>query len=170
MIRSIIVAVASNGMIGRDNRLVWRLPDDMKFFKETTMGHHVLMGRKNYESIPPRFRPFSGRTNVVISRNAALKLEEEVNVFQSINEGLSFAESRGEEECFIIGGGQIYKEALAQDLVDKMYITEINYSFDGDVFFPEVNKADWAEVERLHHPADQKHAHSFDFVTYVKKK
>jgi dihydrofolate reductase len=170
MIRSIIVAVASNGMIGKDNRLVWRLPDDMKFFKETTMGHHVLMGRKNYESIPTSFRPFSGRTNIVISRNKELTLEAEVHIFDSLESGLDFAEQRGEEECFIIGGGQIYKESLEKDLVDKMYISEIDHAFDGDVFFPEFSREDWVEIERAHHPKDERHAHAFDYVTYVKKK
>lgn len=168
MIKSIIVAVAQNGAIGKNNRLIWRLPNDMKFFKETTMGHHVIMGRKNFDSIPEAFRPFEGRTNIVISRNTKLQIEG-VHVFESLIEGIQFSKKQGETECFIIGGGQIYHEALLHNLVDKMYITEVHHAFDGDVYFPEFDKNQWEETERIHHPSDEKHAHSFDFVTYVKK-
>jgi dihydrofolate reductase len=169
MITSIIVAVAKNGVIGKDNRLIWRLPDDMKFFKNTTMGHHVIMGRKNFESIPPTFRPFNGRTNIVVSRNIDLQIDS-VDVFNDLKQSIAFAEKNHEDECFIIGGGQIYNQALEEGLVDKMYITEINQSFDGDVFFPQFDKTIWQEVNRIHHEADEKHAFSFDYVTYVKKK
>lgn len=169
MIKSIIVAVAENGVIGKDNRLIWRLPDDMKFFKETTMGHHVVMGRKNYDSIPPSFRPFKGRTNVVLTRQTSFS-EEGVYVFHELEAGLAFCKNRGEEETFIIGGGEIYRQSLEKGLVDKMYLTEINQSFKGDVYFPSFSKKEWEEVERRHHPKDERHAYAFDYVTYVKKK
>jgi len=169
MITSLIVAIASNRVIGKDNRLIWRLPDDMKFFKDTTMGHHVIMGRKNFESIPPAFRPFKGRTNIVVSRNTDLVIDG-VEVFNDLKKSIEFAEKNNEEECFIIGGGQIYTQALKENFIDKMYITEVNQSFDGDVFFPEVDENVWKEVERIHHEIDEKHAFSFDYVTYVKKK
>ena len=169
MIISLIAAVGQNRVIGSNGDLPWHLPDDMKFFKNTTMGHHVIMGRKNFESIPPAFRPFNGRTNIVVSRNIDLQIDS-VDVFNDLKQSIAFAEKNHEDECFIIGGGQIYNQALEEGLVDKMYITEINQSFDGDVFFPQFDKTIWQEVNRIHHEADEKHAFSFDYVTYVKKK
>ena len=163
---SLIVAAAENGVIGKDNNLIWHLPKDMHFFKETTMGHHVIMGRKNFESIPHKFRPLPNRTNVVITRQTAYKADGCV-VVNSVEAALHIAKQNGEEEAFIIGGGQIYKLALEANLVDKVYLTKVHHSFEGDTFFPELNK-DWKEISRIQNQADEKHLYSFDFITLEK--
>ena len=166
---SIIAAVAENNVIGKDNDLIWRLPDDMKFFKETTKGHVVIMGRKNWESIPEKFRPLPNRTNIVLTRNEDYVAEGAI-VLNSLPEAIFHAAKElNAEHAFIIGGGEIYDMALTLDLVDNMYITEIHRAFEGDVYFPFYNLAYWEEVERDYHPIDEKHKHDFDFVKYVKR-
>jgi len=161
-----IAAVAENRVIGKDNDLVWSLPDDMKFFMNKTTGHHVIMGRKNFESIPEKYRPLPNRTNVIITRQKNYKAEG-AQVVHSLEDALNIAKENGEHEAFIIGGGEIYKLGLAH--ADTMYLTEIHESFEGDAFFPEFDKDKWSEEERIHHSTDEKHAHSFDFVIYKKK-
>ncbi len=163
---SLIVAVANNGVIGKDNDLIWHLPKDMKFFKETTLGHHVIMGRKNFESIPEKYRPLPNRTNVVITRQSDYKAEGCV-VVNSVEEALEIAEQNGDTEPFIIGGGQIYKIALEQNLVDKIYLTKVHHTFEGDTFFPELGNY-WKESERIDCKADEKHAHDYSFLTFEK--
>ena len=165
---SLIVAVAENGVIGKDNDLIWDLPKDMRFFKETTMGHHVIMGRKNFESIPERFRPLPNRTNVIISRQSDYQAEGCV-VLNSLEAALKVAQENGDPEPFIIGGGQIYKLALSNNLVDKIYLTKVHYSFEGDTFFPELS-AEWKEITRIDHQADEKNNYNFSFITYIKEK
>ena len=163
---SLIVAVSENGVIGKDNDLIWHLPNDMMFFKETTMGHHVIMGRKNFESIPHKYSPLPNRTNVIITRQADYT-DEGCVVVNSIEAALEIAKQNGDTEPFIIGGGQIYKLALEANLVDKIYLTKVHHSFDGDTFFPELN-TDWKEMERIDHKADEKHAHDYSFLTFEK--
>lgn len=165
MIISMIAAVAENGVIGKDNNLVWNLPDDMRFFVEKTKGRHVIMGRKNYESIPPKFRPLPNRPNIILSRNAAYHAES-CTTATDLEAALNIAKECGETEAFIIGGAQIYKMGLVH--ADRMYITEVQASFDGDTFFPDFDKNSWKEVSRSHHPKDEKHDCAFDFVTYEK--
>ena len=160
---SLIVAVANNGVIGKDNDLIWHLPKDMGFFKETTLGHHVIMGRKNFESIPERFRPLPNRTNVIITRNSDYKAEGCV-VVNSVEQALEVAKQNGDIQPFIIGGGQIYKLALENNLVDKIYLTKVHQNFDGDTFFPELNN-EWKEVNKTVNKADEKHAYDYDFIT-----
>ena len=166
MIVSLIVAVSENGVIGKDNDLIWHLPKDMRFFKETTMGHHVIMGRKNFESIPHKYSPLPNRTNVIITRQADYTAEGCV-VANSVEAALEIAKQNGDTEPFIIGGGQIYKIALEQKLVDKIYLTKVYHSFEGDTFFPELN-SDWKEIERIDCKADEKHAHDYSFFTFEK--
>lgn len=163
---SMIAAVAENGVIGKDNGLVWRLPDDMKFFMKKTTGHHVIMGRKNFESLPAKFSPLPNRVNIIITRQADLKIDG-AHVVNNLEDALKIARSNDEKEAFIIGGGEIYQ--LGLEVANTMYITEVNAAFDGDAFFPDFDKKEWREVERHYHPADEKHAHTFDFVTYQKK-
>ena len=163
---SLIVAVAENGVIGKDNNLIWHLPKDMRFFKETTLGHHVIMGRKNFESIPHKYRPLVSRTNIVITRQSEYKAEGSI-VVDSIEAALNIAKESGDTEPFIIGGGQIYKLALEANLVDKIYLTKINYSYDGDAFFPELGN-NWKEIERIDCKSDEKHAHEYSFLTFKK--
>jgi dihydrofolate reductase len=163
---SLIVAVSENGVIGKDNDLIWHLPKDMRFFKETTLGHHVIMGRKNFESIPHKYRPLTDRTNIVITRQSGYKAKGCI-IVNSVEAALDIAKNNGDTEPFIIGGGQIYKLALEANLVDKIYLTKINHTFDGDTFFPELVK-DWKEVERIDCKADEKHAHDYSFLTFEK--
>ena len=163
---SLIVAAAENGVIGKDNDLIWHLPNDMKFFKETTLEHHVIMGRKNFESIPHKYRPLPNRTNIVITRQSGYKAKGCI-IVNSVVEALDIAKENGDKEPFIIGGGQIYKLALEANLVDKIYLTKINHTFDGDTFFPELVK-DWKEVERIDCKADEQHAHDYSFLTFEK--
>ena len=124
---STIAAVANNNVIGKDNDLVWTLPADMRFFMETTAGHVVITGRRNYESIPNKYRPLKGRTNVVITRNRDYKAEGAI-VVHDLRDALDKAHALGETECFIIGGGQIYKQALLGNMVDTQYITHASRS------------------------------------------
>jgi len=164
---SLIVAVSQNGMIGKDNDLIWHLPKDMKFFKDTTLGHHVIMGRKNFESIPHKFRPLPNRTNIVITRQSDYKAEDSI-VVNSVEESLKVAKSNGENEAFIIGGGQIYKLALEANLIDRIYLTRIHHSFDGDTFFPELN-SDWEEIKREDCFKDDNHKYDYSFRVLEKK-
>ena len=165
---SLIVAVAENGVIGKDNDLIWHLPKDMRFFKETTLGHHVIMGRKNFESIPHKYRPLPDRTNIVITRQSGYKAEGSI-VVNSVEAALDIAKNNGDTEPFIIGGGQIYKLALEANLVDKIYLTKINHPFDGDTFFPELGN-DWKLINSIPNKSDEKHKYDFDFNTFVKNK
>jgi dihydrofolate reductase len=167
MTRTIVVAVGSNLAIGKDNDLLWKLPDDFKFFKQTTLDHYILMGRKTYESLG---KPLPGRVSVVITSNKDYQLPEGHHVVHSLEEALALAEKANQSEAMIIGGGRIYKESIEKGLVDKMYITEIEAGFEeADTYFPDFDKAAWEEVARSHHPADERHQYAFDFVTYLKK-
>jgi dihydrofolate reductase len=162
---STIAAVASNGVIGKDNDLVWSLPADMKFFMSTTKGHVVITGRKNYESIPEAYRPLRGRTNVVITRNLDY-VAEGAEVVHSLEEALSVARLAGETECFVIGGGQIYGQALKEGLVDTQYITHVEASPEGDAFYPSGAWDGWPSHELHEQPADERHDHGFRIVQY----
>jgi dihydrofolate reductase len=166
MVISLIAAVSSNQVIGKDNDLPWKLPDDMKYFMDSTKGHHVIMGRKNYESIPDKFRPLPSRTNIVVTRQENFKAPGCI-VVNSIERGLDIARNNGELEVFIIGGAEIYKQGLAS--TQRMYLTEINAEIKGDTYFPEVDKKEWIETSRIPHDADERHPYDFDFVIYEKK-
>ncbi len=161
---SLIAAVAENRAIGRDNDLIWNLPDDMQFFKEKTLGKMVVMGRKNYESIPEKYRPLPKRTNVIVTRKRNYPAPNCL-VVNSLEEAL--AQKGNHDEISIIGGGEIYKLALEKDLVDVMYITEVHESFqDADAFFPEFDKNKWKMEILGEHKVDEKHAYSFTFKRY----
>lgn len=164
---SIIVAVAQNWAIGKDNNLLWNLPADMKFFKETTSGHPVITGRKNYESIPEKFRPLPGRKNIVVTRKNDYSAPGAV-VVNSLQSAIAEAKLETENEVFIIGGGEIYKQALQQNLVDKMYVTHVHESFDADTFFPEISPSKWREVSRKDFPIDEKNKYIFHISVYEK--
>lgn len=165
---SLIVAKAANEAIGKDNDLIWHLRDDMRYFSETTKGHYVIMGRKNFDSIPDKYRPLPDRPNVIVTRNPDFSAEECV-VVGSVEEGIEIARKNGEKEAFVIGGGQIYYTALQNDLLDKLYITYVHHEFDADVFFPEYDKSIWKKTSEIFHPKDAKHEFSFSYVTYEKK-
>jgi dihydrofolate reductase len=163
MVISLIAAVSKNRIIGKNNDLPWHLPDDMKYFMQTTKGHHVIMGRKNYDSIPEKFRPLPNRTNIVVTRQKGFKAAGCI-IVHSIEEGIELAKKNNEHETFIIGGAEIYK--LGFQISQRLYLTEINAEIEGDTFFPEFNKQNWKETSRIHHQADSRHAYSFDFVIY----
>ena len=164
---AMIAAVAENGVIGKDNDLVWSLPDDMKYFMNSTKNHYIILGRKNYESLPPKFRPLPNRTNIVITRQQGLKLENTI-VVNSLEEAIEVCKKDNQEKIFVIGGGQIYKQALP--ITNTLYITEIHQKFDGDTFFPEYDKSEWEETSREQHGTDERHKYAFDFVVYKRIK
>jgi len=161
-----IAAMGSNRVIGKDNDIPWHLPDDFAYFKDTTKNHHVIMGRKNWESLPHRFRPLPNRPNIIITRQSDYQAEG-AEVVTSLEDAIQIARNNGESEAFIIGGGEIYRMGL--ELSDKIYLTEINGAFDGQVTFPELDQNQWKEVEREHHGTDERHDYSFDFVVYSNK-
>ena len=163
---SLVAAVAENYVIGINNRLPWHLPDDMKFFMATTKGHHVILGRKNYESLPEKFKPLPNRSNVVVTRQKDFKAHGCL-VVHSIEDAFKIAEENKESEAMVIGGSDIY--TLALPYAHCLYLTEINAKIDGDVYFPEFDKSEWTEVSRVHHTQDERHAFSFDFVVYDRK-
>ena len=166
MIISFIAALSKNRVIGKKNDLPWHLPDDMKYFMQTTKAHYVIMGRKNYDSIPEKFRPLPNRTNVVVTRQKHFKAEGCV-VVHSLEEGIEQARKGKEQEAFIIGGAEIFKYGFP--FSQRLYLTEIVAEVDGDTFFPEWNAAEWKEISRRHHPTDARHAFEFDFVVYERK-
>jgi len=167
LIISLIAALTQNRVIGRNNDLPWHLPDDMKYFMNTTKGHVVIMGRKNYDSLPVKFKPLKDRHNIVISGNPEYRATG-VAVAGSWQAALSEASkyATGDSEIFVIGGAQIY--AMALPFADRLYLTEIMTTLEGDTFFPPFSKGDWIENSRIHHPADGRHAFAFDFVLYDK--
>lgn len=167
MIVSLIAAVAANGIIGKDNDLVWDLPVDMKFFKETTKGHVVIMGRRNYDSIPPKWRPLPGRTNVIVTRQSNYEAPG-CQIVHSLKEAMECAASVGETEAFIIGGGQIYAEALRLGMANRMYITKLDAPFVGDTYFPLFDVNDWKETLLGVHESDEKHVCGFSIYQYDK--
>lgn len=164
---SMIAALTKNRVIGKNNDLPWKLPDDMKFFMTTTKDHHVILGRKNYDSIPPKFKPLPNRTNIVVTRQKHFKAPGCI-VVDSVEKGLDIARENNEPEAFVIGGAEIYKLGLPH--ADRLYLTEIDAIIDGDTYFPDFNKNDWRETSRTHHGIDDRHAYNFDFVIYEKTK
>ncbi len=165
---ALIVAMDLDRGIGKNNDLMWHLPEDMKFFKETTSGHVVVMGRKNFESIPEKFRPLPNRENVVLTRNNNYACEG-VEVFNDFITLMTTYSDEKSRTVFIIGGGEIYKLALEADILDEMYITHVNESYGADTFFPEFDLSKW-KVETLKEQAkDDKHKASFKTLKYTLK-
>jgi dihydrofolate reductase len=167
MIISLIAARSRNGVIGRNNDLPWKLPDDMKYFMTTTRGHVVIMGRKNYDSLPASYKPLPNRTNVVVTRQRAFHAPACV-VVHDMNQALEVARKNNESETFVIGGAEIY--ALALPSADRLYLTEIDADIQGDTYFPSFEREEWRVTSRTHHDADEKHAYPFDFVVYQRNR
>ncbi|QDA61399.1 dihydrofolate reductase [Hymenobacter jejuensis] len=159
---ALVVAVAENGVIGRDNQLIWHLPADLKHFKQLTLNHPIVMGRRTFEAIG---RPLPGRTNIVVTRQPDWHAEG-CQVAFSVPEALEQAQAL-DEDVFVIGGGEIYRQALAA--ADTVFLTEVHNSFDGDVIFPELNHTEWREITRERHEPDAKHAYAFSFVTMQRR-
>jgi len=164
VIVSIIAAVDEKGGIAYQGRLPWHLPVEMKLFKQTTMGHHLLMGRKTFETIG---KPLSGRTTIVITHQQDFH-PEGCLVAHSLEDGISLAESRRETEAFVCGGGEIYKQALP--LCDRLYLTVIHTVTRADMLFPVYDTSEWSEIEADFYSVDEKNAISFTRKTFHKKK
>jgi dihydrofolate reductase len=159
MLVSAIVATARRNVIGHNNQIPWYLPADLAYFKRTTLGHHIIMGRNCFESIG---RPLPKRTNIVLTRDPFFT-STGVLTAHSIEDALGMAYDHGETEAFIIGGGQIYRDTA--DLWDKIYLTEVDVDVQGDVFFPETDPAEWRETWREAHGPDEKNEWAYTFRT-----
>ncbi|RYE13134.1 MAG: dihydrofolate reductase [Sphingobacteriales bacterium] len=157
---NIIVAISQNNAIGNNNQLLWHLPKDLKHFKEKTTGHTVIMGRKTFDSVG---KPLPRRRNIVITRQDIAI--DGCEVVGSIADALDLCID--EDEIFIVGGAEIYRQAL--DLTDRIYLTIVHQFFEGDTFFPELNMAEWEETSREDHQPDEKHAFPYSFITLQRR-
>ena len=163
MEKVIIVAIADNNAIGRNNELLWHISEDLRFFKRTTLGSPVIMGRKTFESIG---RALPGRVNIVVSRG--FSTGEEVEVVNSLEDAFAVAEDTNLEKCFVIGGGQIYAQAL--DFADRLVVTHVHILIeDADTFFPAINPEIWNVVQRSEMFTDEETGYQFEFVEYEKR-
>jgi dihydrofolate reductase len=161
---SIIVAVSTNHFIGKDNQLLWTLPNDMKFFKNKTWALPVLMGRKTYESLG---KPLNGRMNIIITNQTELHAQG-ATVVNSLEAAVKLATDANYEEIMVIGGGQIYREAIK--IADRIYLTQIDAVLYGDTTFPEIDLQQWRMVQEESFPADEKHAFPYHFQTWERIK
>ena len=159
---SIIVAIAENNGIGKNNQLLWHLPEDLKRFKRITEGHKIIMGKNTYFSLPKR--PLSGRTNVVLSDKPGEQIDDCLMAF-SLDEVLAICDEQ--QESFIIGGASVYRQLLPY--ATKLYITKVNAVLEADVFFPEIDPAIWEATDSEVHPKDEKHPFPYTFVNYKRK-
>lgn len=164
----LLAAVARNGVIGRDGALPWRLPEDMARFRALTTGCPVIMGRRTWESLPPRFRPLPGRTNIVVTREAAWRAEG-ASTAQSLAAAIALAgqAARPGQRMFVIGGAQLYEQALP--LADALELTELHAEAEGDVRFPPLDRDRFREVRREAYPSGPQRSIGFDFVTYHRR-
>jgi dihydrofolate reductase len=161
---SLIVAVSDNGVIGRDGGLPWHLPRDLKHFKATTMGHHLIIGRRTWDEVG---KPLPGRTMVVVTRSLRFEAAG-ATVVHSLEEALEV--SKKDEEPFVGGGAYIYRMALVQDLVDRLYITRVHADVKGDTFLPEIDFDEWQLVSTDHHEADRKNTLACTFEVYERNR
>ena len=159
---AIVVAAAENNVIGKDNGLIWHLPADLRHFKQITMGHPILMGRKTYESIG---KPLPGRTSVLVTTQADYKAEGCI-VAHNVQEALEQA-NRLDQDVYIIGGANLYEQTLP--LTDTVYLTRVHHAFDGDAYFPELKEAEWEVTAQEHHEPDEKHKYSYSFLTLKRR-
>lgn len=164
MTLSAIVAIDKNSVIGKDDDIPWHLPADLKYFKRRTLNHHIIMGRKTFESIG---RPLPKRTNIIVTRNPFF-VASNCLVAGSLQEAIDLARNNGEDEAFIIGGGTIYEQAMP--LINRLYLTAVDTIVeDGEVFFPEVDPAVWEEVHSEAHQPDEKNPHAYNFKVLERK-
>lgn len=157
---TIIAAIGKNNELGKDNDLIWHLPNDLKRFKKVTAGHHVIMGRKTYESLG---RPLPNRANIIITRNLDFKANGCV-IVHSLEEAIEAAKE--DTNPYILGGAEIYKQAM--QIADSLDLTHVDAVLDADAFFPEIDKKRWTEIAREDHFKDDKHQYDYSFVTYKK--
>ncbi|MDX2061813.1 MAG: dihydrofolate reductase [Bacteroidia bacterium] len=159
----LIAAVAENLAIGKEGKLPWHLPADLRHFKELTLGSPILMGRKTYESIG---RLLPGRANIIISTNADYRVEG-ATVVRSLPSAIEAAHATGAKQAFLIGGGQLYRQAIDQRLVDLLYITRVHHAFNGDVFFPAIAPAQWTKVAERRNAPDAENPYAYSFETWI---
>ncbi|ESU29608.1 dihydrofolate reductase [Flavobacterium limnosediminis JC2902] len=159
---TLIAAAAENNALGKDNNLLWHLPDDFKRFKQITTGHHIIMGRKTFESFP---KPLPNRTHVIITRQENYDVPEGCLVVNSLEKAIAVC-PKEEEEIFIIGGGEIYTQSMK--IADKIELTRVFTAPEADTFFPEINLEEWKLTFEEFHTKDEKHAFDFSFLTYVR--
>lgn len=157
----LIAAVAENNALGKNNDLLWHLPNDFKHFKETTSGHYIVMGRKTFESFP---KPLPNRTHIIITRQKNYKFEGCI-VVQDLEKAISSCPK--EEDIYIIGGGEIYTQSIA--LANQLVITRVHHTFDADVFFPKIDLTVWELTSEIFHPKDEKHLYDYTFQTFIRK-
>ena len=158
---TIIAAIGKNNELGKNNDLIWHLPADLKRFKKVTTGHHIIMGRNTFESIG---KPLPNRTSIIITRNKDY-FKDGCLIANSIEEAIHLTKGK---DAFIIGGAQIYQQALEKGLVDRLDITTVHSEFDADVFFPEIDAAIWKEVSKEDFKADEKNKFDYSFVSFEK--
>ncbi len=159
---TIIVAAAENDAIGKENKLIWHLSDDLKRFKALTNGHHIIMGRKTFESFP---KPLPNRIHVVITRQDNYKVPDGVIVVNSLEDAIDAI--KNETQAFVIGGGEIYNQAM--EIANKIELTRVHESFEADTFFPKIDASIWKETNNTFHKKDENHDYEFSFLTYERK-
>ncbi|MFC6998695.1 dihydrofolate reductase [Rufibacter roseus] len=160
---ALVVAIAENRVIGKDNQLIWHLPEDLKHFKRLTMGHPMVMGRKTFEAIG---KPLPGRTSVIISSQPDYKAPGGCIVVGSIEDALKTGLAI-DEHVMVVGGGEVYRQTLPY--AEVVYLTLVHESFDGDVFFPDLDPDTWEVTEQEEHPADERHAYPYTFLTFRRR-
>ncbi|MBT4680293.1 MAG: dihydrofolate reductase [Flavobacterium sp.] len=159
---TIIAAIGANNELGKDNDLIWYLPADLKRFKKVTTGHTIIMGRNTFESIG---KPLPNRRSIIITRNTSYK-KEGCEVVHSLEDAIKLI--KDQDNAFIIGGAQIYHEAIEKNLVDQLDITEVHQDFNADVYFPSIDKATWEEVSRVSFTPDENNRYNYSFLSYKK--
>ena len=163
MILTLVVAAARNNVIGKDNQLLWRLPNDTRYFKNVTWGMPVLMGRKTFESLG---KPLAGRTNIVLTRNGSWKADG-VTVVKNLDDAIFVAKQMDVKELMVIGGGEIYKMAMPK--AGRIHLTRVEAEVEGDAYFPEIDQLLWKLVSRTDHAADEKHAYAYSFQVWERR-
>lgn len=158
---TLIAAAGENNELGKNNDLVWHLPDDFKRFKKITSGHHIIMGRKTFDSFP---QPLPNRTHVVITRQENFK-KPGIIVVHSLERAIEL--TKDDPQPFVIGGGEIYKMAI--DVADKIELTRVHGEFEADTFFPEIDESQWKLISEEYHEKDEKHKYAFTYLTYERK-
>ena len=166
MIVSLLVAAAENNAIGKDNKLLWHLPNDMKYFKNTTWGMPVIMGRKTFESLDSKW--LTGRINIILTTRQHIESSKgEFQLASSLEDSIEKARATDCKEVFVIGGGEIFKEFMSR--ADKIYMTRVHTKLEADTYFPEINEAKWKMVTSNPFPADEKHKYAYDFQVWVRR-
>ena len=166
MIISLLVAAAENNVIGKDNKLLWHLPNDLKYFKNTTWGMPIIMGRKTFESL--HSKALTGRINIIMTSHKRLKSERgEINLASGVKDAIDKAKRTDCKEVFVIGGGEIFETFMKK--ADKIYITRVHTELDGDTFFPKINKKEWKMSSAKPFPADEQHQFAYEFQVWERK-